>query len=136
MVRSAPARQVSRAASARGVKRRGCSSAGRAPALQAGGHRFDPGQLHQISNQMARRERYGPIGPHSLPFPASGKGVIVALRATPLWIKDGSVAQVGEGRSPKATRSSASRDLSDATGSRGRGHAPGKVQADDAATGL
>ena len=25
---------------------RGCSSAGRAPALQAGGHRFDPGQLH------------------------------------------------------------------------------------------
>jgi hypothetical protein len=27
---------------------RGCSSAGRAPALQAGGHRFDPGQLHQV----------------------------------------------------------------------------------------
>ena len=27
---------------------RGCSSAGRAPALQAGGHRFDPGQLHQF----------------------------------------------------------------------------------------
>ena len=26
----------------------GCSSAGRAPALQAGGHRFDPGQLHQV----------------------------------------------------------------------------------------
>ena len=25
---------------------RGCSSDGRAPALQAGGHRFDPGQLH------------------------------------------------------------------------------------------
>ena len=29
------------------VCRRGCSSAGRAPALQAGGRRFDPGQLHQ-----------------------------------------------------------------------------------------
>jgi hypothetical protein len=29
------------------LKVRGCSSAGRAPALQAGGHRFDPGQLHQ-----------------------------------------------------------------------------------------
>ena len=29
----------------------GCSSAGRAPALQAGGHRFDPVHLHQ------RRER-------------------------------------------------------------------------------
>src|ERR1700677_4223250 len=26
---------------------RACSSVGRAPALQAGGHRFDPGQLHQ-----------------------------------------------------------------------------------------
>ena len=25
----------------------GVSSAGRAPALQAGGHRFDPGTLHQ-----------------------------------------------------------------------------------------
>ena len=25
---------------------RGCSSAGRAPALQAGGRPFDPGQLH------------------------------------------------------------------------------------------
>ena len=27
---------------------RGCSSIGRAPALQAGGHRFDPGQLHHF----------------------------------------------------------------------------------------
>ena len=27
----------------------GCSSAGRAPALQAGGQRFDPVQLHQLS---------------------------------------------------------------------------------------
>ena len=27
-------------------KIRGCSSAGRAPALQAGGHRFDPDHLH------------------------------------------------------------------------------------------
>ncbi len=27
---------------------RGCSSAGRAPALQAGGRRFDPDQLHQF----------------------------------------------------------------------------------------
>jgi hypothetical protein len=26
----------------------GCSSAGRAPALHAGGHRFDPVHLHQI----------------------------------------------------------------------------------------
>ena len=27
---------------------RGCSSAGRAPALHAGGHRFEPDHLHQI----------------------------------------------------------------------------------------
>ena len=33
----------------------GVSSAGRAPALQAGGHRFDPGTLHQ------KKCRYGPI---------------------------------------------------------------------------
>ena len=32
----------------------GFSSAGRAPALQAGGQRFDPANLHQ-------RSRYGPI---------------------------------------------------------------------------
>ena len=28
----------------------GCSSAGRAPALHAGGHRFDPVHLHQIKS--------------------------------------------------------------------------------------
>ena len=31
-------------------KLRGYSSAGRAPALQAGGHRFDPDYLHQIGD--------------------------------------------------------------------------------------
>ena len=30
------------------VSYRGCSSVGRAPALQAGGHRFDPDWLHQL----------------------------------------------------------------------------------------
>ena len=34
---------------------RGCSSAGRAPALQAGGHRFDPGQLHHLAAQWKRQ---------------------------------------------------------------------------------
>ncbi len=29
-------------------KKWGCSSAGRAPALQAGGQRFDPAQLHHF----------------------------------------------------------------------------------------
>ena len=31
-----------------GSNERGCSSIGRAPALQAGGRRFDPVQLHQV----------------------------------------------------------------------------------------
>jgi hypothetical protein len=35
----------------------GCSSIGRAPALQAGGHRFDPGQLHQLTIEIERNER-------------------------------------------------------------------------------
>src|SRR6266699_1980091 len=39
------------------VLSRGCSSAGRAPALQAGGRRFEPDQLHQshaISGEAIR----------------------------------------------------------------------------------
>ena len=36
---------------------RGCSSVGRAPALQAGGHRFDPVHLHQI-REGEKRQRY------------------------------------------------------------------------------
>jgi hypothetical protein len=34
---------------------RGISSAGRAPALQAGGQRFDPAMLHQRQALLARR---------------------------------------------------------------------------------
>ena len=34
---------------------RGCSSVGRAPALQAGGHRFDPVHLHQFRKERAHR---------------------------------------------------------------------------------
>src|SRR5207344_2921404 len=33
---------------------RGCSSVGRAPALQAGGRRFDPVQLHQYQGSEVR----------------------------------------------------------------------------------
>ena len=44
------------------AKPRGYSSAGRAPALQAGGHRFDPDYLHQgIEGLEANRRRYGLI---------------------------------------------------------------------------
>ena len=34
---------------AKATRKRGCSSAGRAPALQAGGHGFEPHHLHQSS---------------------------------------------------------------------------------------
>ena len=37
-----------RAAFGSTMRIRGVSSAGRAPALQAGGHRFDPGTLHRM----------------------------------------------------------------------------------------
>jgi hypothetical protein len=37
----------------------GYSSAGRAPALQAGGHRFDPVYLHQVNGSAAKLESGG-----------------------------------------------------------------------------
>ena len=37
----------------------GVSSAGRAPALQAGGHRFDPGTLHQKKRDRSKAQRSG-----------------------------------------------------------------------------
>ena len=39
----------------------GVSSAGRAPALQAGGHRFDPGTLHQEDGTEAKPSEAGLI---------------------------------------------------------------------------
>ena len=36
-------------------KPRGCSSAGRAPALQAGGQRFESPHLHQVARENERR---------------------------------------------------------------------------------
>ena len=44
----------------------GVSSAGRAPALQAGGHRFDPGTLHQKS--------FGASGEKRLTEASTGEG--------------------------------------------------------------
>jgi hypothetical protein len=34
-----------------------CSSAGRAPALQAGGRRFDPGHVHQLNSRSLNHLR-------------------------------------------------------------------------------
>lgn len=39
----------------------GCSSAGRAPALQAGGHRFDPVHLHHALARKSDETVYGLI---------------------------------------------------------------------------
>src|ERR1700693_1478911 len=36
------------------VSYRGCSSVGRAPALQAGGHRFDPVHLHHFERERSQ----------------------------------------------------------------------------------
>ena len=36
------------------TRKRGCSSAGRAPALQAGGHGFEPHHLHQSAVPTAK----------------------------------------------------------------------------------
>ena len=40
-----------------GEAKRGCSSVGRAPALQAGGRRFDPVQLHQFVRRPASEKQ-------------------------------------------------------------------------------
>ena len=40
---------------AKATRKRGCSSAGRAPALQAGGHGFEPHHLHQVRSAGQRR---------------------------------------------------------------------------------
>ena len=39
------------------TRKRGCSSAGRAPALQAGGHRFDPVHLHHFRKEEGQENR-------------------------------------------------------------------------------
>ena len=39
----------------------GCSSAGRAPALQAGGQEFDPPHLHQRDTKGRTKRSYGRI---------------------------------------------------------------------------
>jgi hypothetical protein len=59
----------------------GCSSAGRAPRSQRGGHRFDPGQLHQSLTpslfSSKRREECRPVPPWStrLDDPANISGL-------------------------------------------------------------
>ena len=39
----------------------GCSSAGRAPALQAGGHGFESHHLHQGAERFLKKEPFGSL---------------------------------------------------------------------------
>src|SRR3954452_3445066 len=55
---------------------RGVSSAGRAPGLQPGGHRFDPGTLHLVTRRGRRRAR--PRSRHAPRIPAGGPGRAIA----------------------------------------------------------
>ena len=57
---------------------RGISSAGRAPALQAGGHRFEPGILHQSPLTRGARFARQTLGQHSLPTAGSFRRWLLA----------------------------------------------------------
>ena len=56
---------------------RGCSSVGRAPALQAGGQRFDPAQLHHSRLAVERKQSQVSEGCLRLSLQAGGFSVDV-----------------------------------------------------------
>ena len=62
-----------------GFRIRGRSSAGRAPALQAGGHRFDPGRLHHQEPVRAQPEQNAPVERFEAPDPPEGRFSFVIL---------------------------------------------------------
>jgi hypothetical protein len=68
-----------------GSQARGCSSAGRAPALQAGGHRFDPGQLHQFLLDLPVFHR-DTASAHRLIYVCTG-GLTVAVQSPSCSLK-------------------------------------------------
>ena len=78
-----------------GSFRWGLSSAGRAPALQAGGHRFEPGSLHKgrWSRGEASVSRKGREIATSL-FPREGTPVLVLIAVTTAVLFFVSVNQV------------------------------------------
>ena len=65
----------------------GCSSVGRAPALQAGGRQFDPDHLHQIrlragsSVGLERALDKREVGSSSLPRPTILKVSLIFIRS-------------------------------------------------------
>ena len=56
---------------------RGCSSVGRAPALQAGGHRFDPVHLHQFRKER-KLKRYEERGSCLIRVPERSQASLAA----------------------------------------------------------
>ena len=67
------------------MQARGCSSAGRAPALQAAGHRFDPGQLHQFLLDLPVLHR-DTASAHRLIYVCTG-GLTVAVQSPSCSLK-------------------------------------------------
>jgi hypothetical protein len=66
---------------------RGCSSAGRAPALQAGGHRFDPGQLHHPTAQRQETDNTETVTGAGLSLEGAPTRVLLRLlfRSLTIW---------------------------------------------------
>src|SRR6185437_13099553 len=64
--------------------RRGHSSAGRAPALQAGGHRFDPGWLHQQQESEVRGQESVPRNAALISDPSCASTIGCSLT---IWIE-------------------------------------------------
>ena len=73
------------------TRKRGCSSAGRAPALQAGGHGFEPHHLHQ-SSRTASREVLSPLQSLTSVF-GMGTGGPSAFRALTIFLKNHSIPE-------------------------------------------
>ncbi len=82
---------------AAGVEFRGCSSAGRAPALQAGGHRFEPVHLHhsfgvEEGSWSSRKKQFRCCANDIVGHPARASG----LGCVGLWTSEsGSGASLG-----------------------------------------
>jgi hypothetical protein len=74
---------------------RGVSSAGRAPALQAGGHRFDPGTLHLDFAAISARHRSSTPAPSA--SVAAGWQQTAALLARGLGLGSGLNVGLGGG---------------------------------------
>ena len=65
---------------------RGCSSAGRAPALHAGGHRFESVHLHHLTGWVCKSLKLTGEGEYRAPLPLSFWLTAIAGRSLTNWI--------------------------------------------------